>query len=160
MTFAPNKTICCVKEEKKGAAKALFIAGFTQAHIAKILDLSANTVGKWSADHKWTEAKNRVNMLEENTITDLMEIFDYQVTCLKIRMEQMRQDGEMKPFAPGEFDALQKLFSTIKPDWQRFRAHVEILKQFMEYVQSQNLELAKSLTDIADMYILEKSKIK
>jgi hypothetical protein len=99
-------------------------------------------------------------MMENNTVNDLMEIFDYQVRCLKKRKVDMETDGEMKPFAPGEFDALQKLYSTIKPDWQNFRIHVEVLKKFVEYVQAHNLELAKQITEVADMYILEKSRTK
>jgi hypothetical protein len=134
------------------------MAGYTQAYISKALQLSPNTVSKWSMDDAWSETRTRISLMETNTVNNLMEIFDYQVSCLKTKMEERRQAGEMVPFMPGEFDALQKLFTTIKPDWQNFRIHVEVLKKFVEYVQSQNLDLAKQITEIADMYIVEKSR--
>jgi hypothetical protein len=149
-----------IDEGKKGAAQALFMAGYQQVEIARILNLSHNTISKWSATFGWKEQRVRLSMMENNTVNDLMEIFDYQVRCLKKRKVDMETDGEMKPFAPGEFDALQKLYSTIKPDWQNFRIHVEVLKKFVEYVQAHNLELAKQITEVADMYILEKSRTK
>lgn len=146
------------KDDKKGSAKALYMAGFTQAHISKVLNLAPNTVSKWSTDGRWSETRTRISLMETNTVNNLMEIFDYQVTCLKSKMDERRATGEMVAFMPGEFDALQKLFTTIKPEWQNFRIHVEVLKKFMEFVQAVDLDLAKQLTSIADMYIVEKSK--
>lgn len=147
-----------MEDGKKGAAQALFMAGYQQNEIARILNLSVNTIGKWSSVYNWRDQRVRLNMMENSTVNDLMELFDFQVRCLKKRKEEMEKEGEVKPFAPGEFDALQKLYSTIKPDWQNFRLHVTVMKQFMEYLQGQNLELAQQVTNYADMYLNEKRR--
>lgn len=147
-----------LEDGKKGAAQSLFMAGYEQAHIARILSLSPNTVSKWSSVYGWRDQRVRLNMMENSTVNDLMELFDYQVRCLKKRKEEMEASGEIKPFAPGEFDALQKLYSTIKPDWQNFRLHVTVMKQFMEYLQAQSLDLAQQVTTYADMYLNEKRR--
>jgi len=147
------------KGEKTGAAKALYMAGYNYKEVARILRLSRNTVQRWAHEENWKDKRIEFSLMEENTITNLMEIFDFQVRCLKERKDKMIAEGNMKPFSAGDFDGLQKLFSTIKPDFQKFKVFVTVIKQFVEYTETQDLEIAKSILPIADKYLNEKHRL-
>lgn len=147
-----------MKKGKRGAAKDLYLSGYSQADVSRILRTSINTIKTWASKDDWRGARLRLDMLESNSVNSLMEIFEYQVKCLKEEKERRMESGEMIPFTPGEFDALQKLFSTIKPDFNKFRLHVSVVKGFTEFLQSKDVELAKKVLPHADLYLNEKHK--
>lgn len=145
--------------DKRSAAKQLYLADYPQQTIAKILSLSKNTISNWATKEDWKAKKIQTNMLEENSINTLMEIFDYQVRCLKAIKDNNERKGELVAFKPGEFDALQKLYSTIKPDFQKFKLHVTVVRHFLEFIHTHNIDLAKEVIPVMELYINEKRKL-
>lgn len=145
-------------KDKRGPAKALFMAGYTYEEIGNILRRSKSTISKWGKEDNWTAARVKHSMIEENSLSKLMDIFEYQIECLHSTMEARKEEGEMLPFENGNFDALQKLYSTIKPDWQKFKLYASVMKEFLDFAQSENLNVAKDMMPIADLFLHMKQK--
>lgn len=143
-------------QEKRDAARILFLEGYTMERIGQILKVSHRTVGTWSRDGNWKERRVRNSMLQENSVNHLFEIFEYQVRCLKQKKDKMEETGEIEPFKPGEFDALQKLYSTIKSDHRQFSDYVAVMKELLAWLKDKNLTLAQELTTLADEFLHEK----
>jgi len=88
-----------------------------------------------------------------------MEIFEYQVMCLKKKKDEMVESEQFEPFKPGEFDALQKLYSTVRDDHRTFADYVAVMKELLSWLQVKDLALAQSLTSLADEFLNEKHKV-
>lgn len=146
-------------DEKRGAAKSLVMAGYTQEQTARILRLSKNTISNWSQADDWKGKRIRRNMIEENSVQKLMEIFEYQIECLHREAEEKKEAGEWIPFENGKFDALQKFQGLIKDDWRKYELHVKVIKSFLDFVQSQDVKLAKDILPLTDLYLNEKSRL-
>lgn len=146
-------------KEKREAARILFLEGYTMERVGDILKVSHRTVGTWSKDGNWKERRVRNNMLQENSVNSLMEIFEFQVRCLKKKKDEMEEQGELTPFKPGEFDALQKLYSTIKSDHRQFSDYVAVMKELLAWLKDKNLTLAQELTTLADEFLHEKHAV-
>jgi hypothetical protein len=103
--------------------------------------------------------RTKQNLLEENTHTKLMNVFAFQVECLDKMVEERRAKKEFTAFKAGDFDGLQKMFSTIKTDWRKFQVYAVIVKEFVEYIQSMDLEVGKSAAEIGKQFLYEKNKV-
>lgn len=145
--------------EKREAARILFLEGYTLERIGQILKVSQRSVGTWSREGNWKERRVRNNMLQENSVNHLFEIFEFQVRCLKQKKDEMEESGEMVPFKPGEFDALQKLYSTIKSDHRQFSDYVSVMKELLAWLKDKNLAMAQELTTLADEFLHEKHAV-
>ena len=144
------------QEEKREAARILYLEGYTLTRISQILKISMTSLGKWKEQGQWAERRVRQNMLQENTVNDLFEIFEFQVRCLKKKKQEMEEAQDFTPFKPGEFDALQKLYSTIKSDHRQFSDYVAVMKELLSWIKDKNLILAQELTTLADEFLHEK----
>lgn len=147
------------QEEKREAARILYLEGYTLTRINQILKISMTSLGKWQKQGQWAERRVRQNMLQENSVNDLFEIFEFQVRCLKKKKNEMEEAQDFTPFKPGEFDALQKLYSTIKSDHRQFSDYVGVLKELLQYVKDRDLDLAQKLTSLADEFLHEKHSV-
>lgn len=145
--------------DKREAARILFLEGYTHERISEILKVSMRSIGQWSRDGNWRERRVRKDMLQENSVNHLMEIFEFQVLCLKKKKDEMEESGELTPFKPGEFDALQKLYSTIKSDHRQFSDYVAVMKELLAWLKDKNLALAQELTILADEFLHEKHAV-
>lgn len=140
---------------KHKAAWDLFAAGHSQKDIARILGLSENTIGKWARDDDWKGKKAREAFLDDNIVTNLKDIAEYQVRALKHIKDTMEENGELELLPNGYFDGITKALGAIKQDFNNFKVNVTILKKFTEYLEQQDLELAKQITPHIDMYLNE-----
>jgi len=137
----------------------LYMEGYSYKRIATILKIAERTVYKWVTDGNWKQQKVAQVLMKDNSVSNLMEIFEYQVQCLKKKKDEMVETQEYEPFKPGEFDALQKLYSTIKSDHRQFADYVAVMKELLSWLQGKNLELAQNLTELADEFLNEKHKV-
>lgn len=142
-------------EIKQKAAWDLFVAGYNQTEIARILGLSKNTVNKWSSVNDWKGKKARLAMLDDNIVLNLKDIAEYQVRALKAMKDQYEEDGTFQLIPNGHLDGIQKALSTIKEDFNNFKANVNVLKRFMNYLEVQDIDLAKKLIPHMDAYLNE-----
>lgn len=147
--------------EKKDAARTLYLEGFTQAEIANYLKVTENTISKWSRAEKWKDKRVSLDMLKDNSVQRILQMIDYQTKAIKRKMDKwLDEDQETTQLIErGDIDALQKLFTTIKKDSKKFTDYVSVISEFFEYLQHNDLEVAKSLTDMADRFLNEKRKL-
>lgn len=146
-------------KEKREAARILYLEGYSAERIAEIMKVSRRTITTWNQEGNWKERRVRNSMIQENSVNHLMEIFEFQVRCLKRKKDEMEESGELTPFKPGEFDALQKLYSTIKSDHRQFADYVAVMKELLAWLKDKNLILAQELTTLADEFLHEKHAV-
>lgn len=144
---------------KREAAKSLYInENLDQKEIARILSISPNTVTRWKQDDNWGDAQ----LLRENSTLDILDLISYQTRTLKKIKERYLNSEDYEDKLPllnkGDIDALQKLHSTVKNDARKFNDYVIVMKEFFEFLQDEDLDAAKKLTPIADMFLNEKRK--
>jgi len=136
----------------------MYMDGWSIEDIAKILKVSTKTISTWAKARNWKAKRTSIGLMKDNSYVNLMEIFDYQVQALKSIKDEHIAKGEMIPFSTGDFDALQKLHTTIKRDHRKFNDYVEIMKDFIDFAKEIDLELAQKMTYLADKFINEKHK--
>lgn len=150
--------------EKKEAARLLYMEGVTQREIAQMMRVAENTVSRWKQDGNWQGKKVSLDLLQDNSTQRIMELIDYQTRALDAMRKQFIEEYEsgdlesLPLIQRGDIDALQKLFTTIKKDARKFSDYVVIIKEFFEYLQESNLDIAKELTINADQFLNEKRK--
>lgn len=148
-----------MKKNNERSARILFMAGYTIDEVAKTLRLSPHSVSKMSAKGNWGKMRTKENLLEENTHTKLTDVFAFQVECLHKIATDRRESEDFKPLKAGDFDGLQKMFSTIKPQWRQFQSYAVIVKEFVDFCQSENLEVGKVISQIGKKFLYEKNKV-
>jgi len=146
---------------KQDAAKILYLEGYEQKDIAKMMRVSQNTISRWSTSGKWKEKKVSTEMKSDNSVQRIIGLIDYQTRALKRKTDQFLEENpeSTKLIERGDIDALQKLFTTIRKDAKKFSDYVHVMKEFLNFLQHHNLDLAKRLTEPADLFINEKRKV-
>lgn len=141
----------------KAVAKDLFMLGYTQNQIAEITKVSIKTMSQWAIAGKWQELRTEEGLKAE-TITDLAK--NLLITQLKAlsEVEVDANTGKPKKMDKGDIDAAQKLHTMIKGKTQRWADIVNNARELVEFVASQDAELAKKLTPIVNEYIMAKRK--
>lgn len=146
--------------EKNKAAKVLFDEGYSQTDIAKLLGVAINTVNRWATTGNWKERRISQSFLEDNSVQTILELIDYQTRALRAKVEKWKVEsmpGEPTPLIErGDIDALQKLFTTIRKDSKKWSDYVSVMKEFFEFLQEQNIELAKEVSPFGDKFLLIK----
>ena len=150
--------------EKKDAARTLYLEGYNQAEIAKVLRLNKGTVSNWCRLYKWKEKKINEQLMQDNSIQRVMYLIDYQSEALvnkvkRWKEEQKKDDAEIKFIDRGEIDALTKLFAAIRKDAKKFSDYVHVMKEFITWLHSVDPEASKSLIEHSDGFINEKRKV-
>lgn len=146
-------------KSKEEAAFDLYLAGWLKSDIADMVNYSVNTIGRWAKDNNWDERKLKRAVFEQNNIEKLMKIFTFQIEAMEKQVNERIENGDYIPFENGNFDALQKAYSIIKPQFNKFKTYADIINEFMEYVQDQDLEVAKALSPISKRFIAHKASL-
>lgn len=148
--------------EKKDAARILYLEGTSQKRIAQIMRVAENTVSRWKQDGSWQEKRVSRDLLKNNSIQRILKMIDYQTRVLDKKIDGYIEEHENGDRADlpliqrGDIDALQKLFTTIKGDARKYQDYIVVMKEFFEFLQAKNLEVAKELTDHADRFLNKK----
>lgn len=144
--------------EKRDAAKVLYMEGYAQTDIARILGISNNTVSAWVTDSNWKGQRVSRQLLEDNSVQRVLELIDYQTQRLiMVKNKWITEDPEtVKLIEKGDIDALLKLFTAIKRESTKFSAYAGVLKELLEYLQLIDLELAKQLAIHGDAFLQHK----
>lgn len=150
--------------EKRDAARAMYMEGFKQVDIARLLRVTENTIRAWREKESWDEKRISFEALKDNSAERIMRLIDYQLRALEKRTESWAADAEELDETPrlierGDIDALQKLWTTIKREQKTWRDYLTTMTEFMEYLSSKDIELAKQVTGHADLFLNEKRKL-
>lgn len=146
-------------DEAREAAKELFLTGWSQRQIATALKVSENTISKWGKQGEWKANKLRYDSLTETSTQKLMEVYDYQATCLHKMVQQRIAEADYSGLDNGVFDALNKAYKPIMPQHKEFKTYASIAKEVLDYIQSQDVDAAKLLEPILTDFLNSKRSL-
>ena len=142
------------KQKKEWAGMLYLKENLTQQEIAEKVGVSRITVNKWIKAEMWEQRKAGLTLTREEQISLL-----YQQVAEINRGIKDREEG--KRYAPSkEADVLIKLSSAIKK-METESGIADIIgvgMRFIEFLRPVNLELAKDVTRMFDLFV--KSSIK
>jgi transposase len=144
--------------ENKEAARVLYFEGWSQVRIAQALGVAEKTVTDWKKKGYW-EKKRAENAIAKDTAEELvLELINWNLNVLKKRKDEWEAEGKLDLISKGDIDALSKLFSSIKGKEKTWTNYVTILREFVDFLQTVDLEMSKSLLDPVDEFLNQKRK--
>jgi transposase len=141
------------KQVEKDFAKVLFVNdNVSQKEIASRLNVTEKTIGKWVKDGDWEKLKKSMLVTKENQLNMLYDQLDFLNTDIK--------DRDYKIATSKEADVISKLTSAIKKLETEISIGetVEVAKQLIQFIRSQDIAFANELTKYCDGFINEKMK--
>jgi HrpA-like RNA helicase len=146
--------------EKHLAAQVLYNEGIDQNEIAKVIGVSETSIVNWKKKHDWDRRRVQHVLAKETAEETLWELINYQLSVLKFKKEQMLKSPEenRKLIDKGDIDALSKMFSSVKGKQLEWSNYVKICREVLEYIQTEDLELAKSLNAVLTVFLANKRK--
>jgi predicted transcriptional regulator len=152
---------------KEAAVGILFNQGIEQKEIAKLLKISEVTISRYVTKNGLKKKRLihsvRRETSEENALTALMHQSTVVRRMAELAAESMTDTMSMEDLKAallpkGEIDALQKLFTTVKGKEMEWSGIVRVMREFMNYLKDENMEVAQSCADYTDAFINEKRK--
>lgn len=141
------------KAQEKEYAKALYLAGgLTQKEIAERAGVTEKTLTRWIREGKWDDLKKSLLTTKQSQLSFLYNQLDFLNTDISKR--------DFKVATAKEADTIIKITAAI----QRLETEtsigdtVEVARHFIEFVRPQDLELAKTITNLFDVFITAKMK--
>ena len=141
--------------DKKEAAKLLFMEGWSQADIARMLSVSTQSINKWVDSGDWKNKRLVNQVFESTSIERLRRLVSYQLEAIDRKCQEWEDSGEYKLLERGDIDALSKMMATIRRPELKWDDYVRILKKFMEFVAEHDLDIAKRLDPLGNEYLNE-----
>ena len=148
-----NTIMALLKKQEKEFAKSLYISGgITQKEIAARVSVTEKTLASWIKKEKWESLKKSLLTTKQNQLAFLYDQLDFLNTDISTR--------EYKVAAGKEADTIIKLTAAINrlETETSIGDTVEVARHFIEYVRPQDLELAKTITNLFDVFITAKMK--
>lgn len=143
---------------KKEQARAMYMLGIKQVEIARILQVTNESITNWKKAAKWEESKIQRDILEVQNEEVVREITAYQLSVMRQEMNNWIENGELQRFDNASIQGVRYLFNCYKNQGLDWEDYVKVIKQLNEFVESQNLEFAQELTNYTDMFLAEKGK--
>ncbi len=154
--------------DKKEAAEILYNQGWTQKAISDLGLGSTKTICGWVEKGQWDKKRIQHSLNRETAEEGVWALINFQLEVLKRIADQQKEKlkepelsvKELQELltSKGDIDALQKLFTTIKGKELEWTTLVKVIRELMEYIEQHDLNLAKSMVEITNMFINEKRK--
>lgn len=141
------------KAQEKEYAKSLYIGGgLTQKEIAERVSVTEKTLAKWIKEGKWDSLKKSLLTTKQNQLSFLYDQLDFLNTDISKR--------DFKVAVGKEADTIIKITAAINrlETETSIGDTVEVARNFIEFVRPQDLELAKTITNLFDVFITAKMK--
>lgn len=155
----------------RDAAKLLYLNGFDQKGIARLLRKSEPTISKWKQEDNWEQQKISTSVHTLTATENSLSALNHQTRVLKLmsdRYGKQLDEGLLKGLEAaelskylipkGEIDAVQKLFTTIKRPEAEWSTMVKVLRDFANHLRDENLALAQQLVEYMDAWLNDKRK--
>lgn len=142
-----------LKKQEKEFAKSLYIGGgLTQKEIAERVFVTEKTIASWIKKEKWDSLKKSLLTTKQNQLAFLYDQLDFLNTDIA--------DRDFKVAVGKEADTIIKLTAAINrlETETSIGDTVEVARNFIEFVRPQDLELAKTITNLFDVFITAKMK--
>lgn len=143
---------------KKEAAYLLFCQGWKQKEIAAVLKVAEKTVSGWKRSGDWDQKRANRLLAKESAEQGVWDLINYQIEALRKKTEEWRKEDKLRLLDKGEIDALTKMFAAIKGKQITWSYYVNILREFLDWLQAKDLNKAKGIVDLAHEFMGEKQK--
>ena len=141
--------------EKKEAAWHLYKEGLLQKDIARILNVSEQTVVSWKQKADWDKKLHEHKELHDSNAQRILKLIAYQLRTIERMVQRWEEENNDRLIGKGEIDALSKLYATIKSKETTWSNYIKVCKDLMEFIASKDLPLAKVLTEKIDEFLNE-----
>lgn len=141
------------KQVEKDLAKVLFVNDkISQKEIAVRLNVTEKTISKWVKEGDWEKLKKSMLTTKDSQLSMLYDQLDFLNTDILSR--------EFKIATTKEADVISKITSAIKKleTETSIGETIEIAKQLIQFVRTQDVAFANRLTQYCDVFITEKLK--
>ena len=151
--------------EKKDAGKIMYDQGISQKEISEILNVQPKTVNLWVKNGNWDKQRSAHALAKQTSEERVWQLINHQLKIIEMitkKHEEVLDDSlEIKELKAllierGDIDALQKLFTTIKGKELEWSHIVKIVREFIEYVEREDISTAQKLTPLANEYLNNK----
>lgn len=151
----------------KQDAYRLIKAGFKQKEVARLLGRSENIISTWAKKENWRDKITEDNLFQETSEEKVRKLISFQLKVIEKIAEKreatLSETNDIEELqnlliSPGNIDALQKLFTTIKSKEIEWAQMVKIVRDLTEYVEVHNQDLARELSVIANDFLNERRK--
>ena len=141
---------------KKQAAFDLYLAGYKQGDISKIIDISEATIVTWKKKDDWERQRTLRNLHTRTAKEGIMAIIQHNLKVISTNIADQELSGDLKLIPSGDIDALKKLFSAIGQEEAQWSHYVSVVREVLQYVGDVDVELAKKLTPYTDAFLQQK----
>jgi hypothetical protein len=142
-------------QENKATAKELFMLGWSQTRIASVLVINEATISKWAKSENWAKLRADQFSVESKVQQQIFDIYTHQVEAINAWCVE----NPGKVLEKGTPDGLYKMYSIIKVKSASWAQVTDTVKDLVEFIASQDPDLAKTVFPIADQFIVEKKKL-
>lgn len=143
------------KDEKRDAAKVLYMEGIAQDNICKILGVAPNTIVRWKQQDNWTERRISKNLAEETTQELARELLNYELTIARhfIDGQMALPIAERKAIDNAVADKIVKFYKPLIKQEIKYETYIKIIKQLLAYTSETDLDVAQKLTPITNRFL-------
>jgi predicted transcriptional regulator len=143
-------------DTKKRAAQTLFNDGIPQQEIAQLLGVSNQTITAWKKRENWKSKREQLKNIEFTNEDIMRQLIHYQLTTLKKTINDPENIKDPKLISKGDIDALSKLYATIKKKDMVWTNYVKVIRELIQYINSENLSLSKQLMEYTTKFLNSK----
>lgn len=153
---------------KHSAIDELFLAGWEQKDIARLLKLSEVTISRYVTKKDLRKNRNMQSLAKKTSEENCLMALEHQSTIVRLISEKLKKELSENPdikelkaalIPKGEIDALQKLSVTIRGKELEWSAVVKIIREFATFIKNVDMKLAQQVVDYAEDYINEKRRL-
>ncbi len=153
-----------MKSNERDTAFSLFREGYSQKEIARLCGVNPATVTRWKKEDRWDQKRTESNLVITSSKEMVWDLIRYNLRVLTIQKEKQEEQfaltkdpKDLTLINKGDVDALAKLFACIKGPEKKFSDFVEMMKDFIRFIETQEgVEKAKELLPFSDKYLHNK----
>lgn len=148
------------------AAHTLYNEGYQLEEIAKLLRVPYNTIAKYSSDGNWKKLKAEKGLREKTSQERIWGLIEFQLQIIerittKHKEALLNENLDVKDLqslliSKGDIDALQKLHTTIKGKDISWDQMVKLFREFLEFTELENLNVAKNVAPFVTEFLNKK----
>jgi DNA-binding XRE family transcriptional regulator len=155
-----------VKEEVKDAARTLFLDGWSQKGLSKLLNVSERTMTTWAKEGEWDGIKLKQKLADEQRVEHIKEILDYhlfiEVQKLRLSKESFQSGAltadKMHITHPNLARMLTQLMTYSQKKEANFFQTTNIMTDFMEHIALSDPPFAERVSEFTESFIRKKIK--
>jgi Putative ATPase subunit of terminase (gpP-like) len=155
-----------VKEEIKDAARTLFLDGWTQKAISKLLSVTERTMTTWAKDGEWDSVKLKRKLADEQRVEHIKEILDYHLFMEVVKLRQNKEAFRMGALTadkmhvthPNIARMLTQLMAYSQKKEANFFQTTSIMTDFIDHIASSDPSFAERVSEFTESYIRKKIK--